>query len=45
MLYLIGEELSEVLHVHLVSFGINDCGEAVEFDLIVLQVLDCDDDI
>lgn len=45
MLYLISKELTEVLHVHLVSFGVNDRGEAIEFDLIVLQVLDRDDDI
>ena len=45
MLYLISKELAEVLHVHLVSLGIDHCGETVEFDLVVLKILDRNDNV
>ena len=45
MLYLVREELPEVLHVHFISLGINHCGEAVEFDPVVLKILHRDDNV
>ena len=45
MLYLVGEELTEVLHIHLVSLSIDDCREAAELDLVILEILHCDDNI
>jgi len=45
VLYLIRKELSEVLHVHLISLCVNDCGESIELDLFVLEILHSDDDV
>ena len=45
MLYLILVELAEILHIHIVSLGINDSCEAVELDLVIIQVLNSDDNI
>ena len=45
VLYLVREELSEVLHVHLISLGIDYCSEAVEFYLVILEILNSNDNI
>ena len=45
VLDLVSEELSEVLHVHLVSLGVYNCGESVEFDPVIVEILDRDDDV
>ena len=45
VLYLVREELSEVLHVHLISLGIDYCSEAVEFYLVILEILNGNDNI
>ena len=45
VLYLVREELSKVLHVHLISLGVDYCRESVKFDLVVLKILHGDDDV
>ena len=45
VLYLILKELAEVLHVHLVSLGIDYCRKSVELDLVILKILHGDDDV
>jgi hypothetical protein len=45
MLYLILIELAEIIHIHVESLGIYDSSETIEFDLVILQILDCDDHI
>ena len=45
MLYLILIELAEVLHIHVISLGIHYCGESVEYDPVILKILDCNDNI
>ena len=43
--YLIIEELAEVLHVHLVLLGVNNCGKAVKLNIMSVDVLNCADNI
>jgi hypothetical protein len=43
--YLIIEELAEVLHVHLVLLCVNNCGKAVKFNIMSIDVLNCADNI
>ena len=45
VLYLVLVELAEVLHIESALLRIYDRRETVEFDLVVMQVLDRDDDV
>ena len=45
MLHLILIEFSEILHIHIESLSVDNCSESVEDDLIVLQILNCYDDM
>ena len=42
---LIVEELAEVLLIHLALLGIDYCGEAVQFHVMGMDILDCTNDI
>jgi hypothetical protein len=45
VLYLVLIELAEIVHIHIESLGVNYCGETVELDLVVLEILYRDYDI